>query len=95
MPKFNAKNERVKHRYLAFLTEARQLSVATVDQIAAAIADFEQSTGYREFRLFRPGAHLSESSPQCASSDGTPSHLMFKRSAFVLQSLCPTRGNRV
>ena len=53
MPKFNAKNERVKHRYLTFLAEARQLSVATVDQTAAAIADFEQSTGHREFRLFR------------------------------------------
>jgi site-specific recombinase XerC len=37
-----------------FLTEARQLSTATVDQIAAAIADFEQSTSQREFRLFRP-----------------------------------------
>jgi integrase len=54
VPKFNAKNERVKHRYLNFLTEARQLSVATVDQIAAAVADFEESTGYRDFRLFRP-----------------------------------------
>lgn len=51
VPKFNAKNERVKHRYLTFLTEARQLSVATVDQIATAIADFEQSTGCRDFRL--------------------------------------------
>jgi integrase len=54
VPKFNAKNERVKHRYLTFLAEAKQLSVATVDQIAAAIADFEQSTGCRDFRLFRP-----------------------------------------
>src|ERR1700704_1581329 len=54
VPKFNAKNERVKHRYLTFLAEARQLSVSTVDQIAAAIADFEQSTSYRDFRLFRP-----------------------------------------
>jgi site-specific recombinase XerC len=52
--KFNAKNERVKHRYLTFLAEAKQLSVATVDQIAAAVADFEQSTRYRDFRLFRP-----------------------------------------
>jgi integrase/recombinase XerC len=53
MPKFNAKNERVKHRYLTFLTEAHRLSDATVDQVAAAITDFEQSTGHREFRLFR------------------------------------------
>jgi integrase len=54
VPKFNAKNERVKHRYLNFLAEARQLSAATVDQIAAAIADFERSTSYRDFGLFRP-----------------------------------------
>lgn len=54
MPKFNPKNERIKHRYLNFLAEARQLSVATVDQIAAAISDFDQGTGHRDFALFRP-----------------------------------------
>src|SRR4051812_22030978 len=51
--KFNAKNERIKHRYLAFLTDARQLSPATVDQAAAALADFEAATGFKDFSRFR------------------------------------------
>lgn len=53
MSKFNAKNERIKHRYLAFLSEAKRLSTSTVDQVAAALSDFEASTGFRDFRLFR------------------------------------------
>src|SRR5687768_2938681 len=53
VPKFNAQNERIKHRYFNFLSEAKQLSTGTVDQVAAALADFEQSTGHRDFRLFR------------------------------------------
>jgi len=54
MPKFNADNERVKHRYFAFLTGAKQLSTQTVDQVAAALADFEAATACRDFHLFRP-----------------------------------------
>jgi integrase/recombinase XerC len=53
VPKFNARNERIKHRYFNFLSEAKQLSTGTVDQVAAALADFEQATGHRDFRLFR------------------------------------------
>lgn len=53
MGKFNPENERIKHRYLNFLSEAKRHSPGTVDQVAAAIADFEQSTGHRGFRLFR------------------------------------------
>lgn len=53
MSKFNPENERIKHRYLDFLSDAKQLAPSTVDQVAAAIADFEQSTGLRDFRLFR------------------------------------------
>jgi integrase len=51
--KFNPKNERIKHRYLAFLSDAKRLSTGTVDQVAAALSDFERSTGLRDFRLFR------------------------------------------
>ena len=51
--KFNAKNERIKHRYLAFLADARQLSPGTVDQAAAALADFETATGFKDFARFR------------------------------------------
>lgn len=53
MRKLNPDNERIKHRYFTFLAEAKQHSPGTVDQAAAAIADFEQSTGRRDFRLFR------------------------------------------
>ena len=53
MRKFNAENERIKHDYFGFLTDAKQLSDDTVDQVAAALADFEESTGYKDFRQFR------------------------------------------
>jgi integrase len=51
--KFNPQNERIKRRYFDFLADAKQLSTDTVDQVAAALSDFEASTGFREFRLFR------------------------------------------
>src|SRR5450631_467030 len=53
MGKFNPANERIKHRYLAFLGEAKRFSAGSVDQVAAAIADFEASTGCKDFRQFR------------------------------------------
>jgi integrase len=53
MRKCNAENERTKRRYLGFLTEAKQLAPDTVDQVAAALADFEAATGSKDFRLFR------------------------------------------
>ncbi len=52
MAKVNAKNERVKHRYLAYLREARQQSETTVDQVAASITLFETSTGCKDFGAF-------------------------------------------
>jgi integrase/recombinase XerC len=51
--KFNAGNERTKHRYLGFLTDAKRLSSATADQVAAALADFEATTGFKDFAQFR------------------------------------------
>jgi integrase len=53
VPKFNPQNERVKHRYFDFLADAKQHAADTVDQVAAALADFEASTGFKDFRLFR------------------------------------------
>src|SRR5687768_879670 len=53
MRKLNPANERIKHRYFKFLSEAKGRSPGTVDQIAAPLADFEQSTAHRDFRLFR------------------------------------------
>ena len=45
-------NERIKHRYLLYLREAKRLSNASVDQAASAIAAFEKVTGFRAFRNF-------------------------------------------
>ena len=53
MGKFNPENERIKHRYLAFLAEAKRFSPSSVDQAAAAIADFEAAIGFKDFRHFR------------------------------------------
>lgn len=52
MRKHHPKNERIKRRYLAYLEEAKRLSPATVDQTAAAIAEFEASTRWRDFARF-------------------------------------------
>lgn len=52
MRKHHPENERIKRRYLTYLREAKQLSVASVDQAAAAIAAFEVSTGHKDFRKF-------------------------------------------
>jgi integrase len=48
----NPNNERVKHRYFAFLKEADRYSEASVDGVAKALARFEESTGHRDFRAF-------------------------------------------
>jgi integrase len=52
MRKHHPKNERMKRRYLAFLEEAKRMSRKSTDQVAAAIAQFEISTGYRDFARF-------------------------------------------
>jgi site-specific recombinase XerC len=48
----NPDNERIKHRYFAYLREAKRLSEASIDGIAAALHRFEAYTGYREFKAF-------------------------------------------
>ncbi len=52
MRKHHPENERIKRRYLIYLREAKRLSEASVDQVAAALADFEDKTGYRDFKRF-------------------------------------------
>lgn len=52
MRKYHPKNERMKHQYFAYLEEAKRLSVKSVDIAAAAIADFENSTNYKDFAAF-------------------------------------------
>jgi len=48
----NPDNERIKHRYFAYLREAKRLSETSIDGIAAALHRFEIYTGYREFKAF-------------------------------------------
>lgn len=53
MPNHNPGNERIKRQYLSFLKEAKRQSEATVDDVANALAAFEEDTKYRDFRAFR------------------------------------------
>lgn len=52
MRKHHPENERIKRRYFIYLREAKRLSEHSVDQAAAAIAAFESSTSYRDFKRF-------------------------------------------
>ena len=52
MATHNPRNERIKHQYFAYLKEAARYSEASVDAAAGAIAQFEKSTGRRDFRIF-------------------------------------------
>lgn len=52
MRKHHPENERIKRRYLTFLREAKRLSESSIDQAAAALSAFENSTGHRDFRRF-------------------------------------------
>jgi integrase len=52
MAKHHPDNVRIKYRYFAYLEEARRMSVTSVDQVAAAISQFEEATDHRDFRLF-------------------------------------------
>ena len=52
MRKHHPNNEHVKRDYFTFLEQAKRMSPSTVDQVAASLALFEQSTGYRDFRKF-------------------------------------------
>jgi integrase/recombinase XerD len=52
MTKHNAKNERIKRKYLIWLREAKRQSEDSVDSVAAAIARFEAYNRCREFKFF-------------------------------------------
>lgn len=53
MPNHHPSNERIKRQYLTFLKEAKRQSEATVDDVANALAAFEEDTKWRDFRAFR------------------------------------------
>ena len=56
MRRHHPENERIKREYFNYLEQAKRMSQTSVDQIAAAIAQFEQSTNFRDFRKF----HISQ-----------------------------------
>ena len=52
MTKHNASNERIKHKYFAYLKEAMRHSEPTVDASAKALNRFEVYTKHRDFKTF-------------------------------------------
>ena len=52
MPTHNPDNERIKHRYLHYLREAKRLSEHSADAAAAALSKFETYTGSRDFKRY-------------------------------------------
>lgn len=52
MRKHMPKNERIKRQYAAYLEDAKRMSPVSVDQVMAALTQFEVSTGYKDFALF-------------------------------------------
>jgi site-specific recombinase XerC len=52
MTKFNAANERAKHRYLHYLKEVKGRDDASIDGAAKAIHRFEEHSKHRDFRKF-------------------------------------------
>ena len=52
MTKHNAKNERIKREYFAFLKDAKGHSEQTVDAAAKALNRFEVYNKHRDFKAF-------------------------------------------
>jgi integrase len=52
MPRHNAANTRIKREYFDYLKEARRRDEASIDQVAKAIARFEEATGHKDFKKF-------------------------------------------
>jgi len=52
MRRHHPQNERIRREYFAYLEQARHMTSNSVDQVAAAIAAFELSTNYKDFRKF-------------------------------------------
>jgi len=59
MRRHHPNNERVKREYLTYLEQAKRMSSSTVDQIAASIALFEESTCFKDFRKFHRNQAIS------------------------------------
>lgn len=52
MAKHNAANTRIKRQYFDYLKEAMRRDEASIDQVAKALARFEEATGHKDFKKF-------------------------------------------
>lgn len=52
MSKHNAANTRIKREYFHYLKEARRRDEQSIDQVAKALARFEEVTGHKDFKRF-------------------------------------------
>ncbi len=59
MTKHCAANERIKHKYFEYLKEAQRRNPTSVDQAAAALSRFENSTGHKDFKKFHRAQAVS------------------------------------
>lgn len=55
MPKTNATNVRMKHKYLDYLKQAKGRDEKTLDKVAAALSEFEKAIGGKDFKQFNRG----------------------------------------
>ena len=73
MPTHNPRNERIKRDYFAFLKDAKGQSEDSVDAAAAALAQFEADTKYRDFKAFHVQQaiafkrHLADRTSKCST----------------------------
>lgn len=105
MRKHHPENERIKHRYLVYLREAKRLSEASVDSAAAAIAAFDASTGYTDFKRFkidqarrfktRLGEAVNEKTGRPLSKATVHSRLMAVKAFFIWLADKPGYRSRI
>ena len=73
--KFHPENERIKRVYFNHLQQAKGKAPSSIDQVAAAIADFEKSTKCRDFKSFhieQAKAYKVHLAKQVSKSTGKP-----------------------
>ena len=52
MAKHSAANARIKREYFEYLKHAQRRDEASIDQVAKALAQFEEATGHKDFKKF-------------------------------------------
>jgi integrase len=73
--KFHPENERIKRAYFSWLQDSQGKVASSVDQIAAAIADFEKFTRHQDFKRFhieQAKAYKASLGKQISKSTGKP-----------------------